>query len=301
MDVNPPIYYLVAHYSLIVFGFLNNPLVAIRIPSAIAGILTVPVMYFLSKELWPDFAGREQFAYLCTAITIIASQLVFYSDFGRSYALAVLLFSLCIYYFVRTWNKSGEWYLFALFGILSVYTHLYTAIPFGFMVLFLLLNNYPFRRMAGIKTVLASSIPFIPLLLYIPYMLGTRSSAEVTYGLTLIQMGYMVPLELFSFAAPIFIPAIILWLWYYHDSMDILLCKIGILTFCTGLVLSFFTPIIAHYFLPLTLPLMVIGLKPLYYGLSTKWKYVSAILILSIIAAFAQQVMMLWTVVRIGI
>jgi len=49
VDCNPPLYYLLAHWSTLLFGIISD--FAIRFPSVILGTLAIPISYLVGKEI----------------------------------------------------------------------------------------------------------------------------------------------------------------------------------------------------------------------------------------------------------
>ncbi len=77
----PPLWYLIAWVDSRVLG---DGEVALRLPSALAGIATVPVAWLIGSEL----AGRRA-AVLAAALVAVNPLFVWYSQEARAYALFV--------------------------------------------------------------------------------------------------------------------------------------------------------------------------------------------------------------------
>lgn len=86
-DAHPPLYILVVHFAhrLFKLGTVDS----IRVPSVVAAILTVGIVYGLARLLVGRFA-----AVLATAIVTLSPLLVWYSREGRMYALTWLFVML---------------------------------------------------------------------------------------------------------------------------------------------------------------------------------------------------------------
>ena len=86
-DAHPPLYILVVHFThrLFKLGTVDS----LRVPSVIAAILTVGIVYALARLLVGRFA-----AVLATAIVTFSPLLVWYSREGRMYALTWLFVML---------------------------------------------------------------------------------------------------------------------------------------------------------------------------------------------------------------
>ena len=89
----PPLWYLLAWADSRVLGTGE---VALRLPSALAGIATVPVAWAIGREL----AGRRA-AIVCAALVAVNPLFVWYSQEARAYALFVLMAALAMLCFLR--------------------------------------------------------------------------------------------------------------------------------------------------------------------------------------------------------
>jgi mannosyltransferase len=119
-DNNPPLYYLLLHYWMLLVG---DPEVAIRLPSAIARALGVPVIYGIGRPLISKPAGL-----MAALILSLSAYQVRYAQEARGYALLVFL-GLASYYFLLKLLKDDEsWTTSAGYvacTTLLMYTHVY--------------------------------------------------------------------------------------------------------------------------------------------------------------------------------
>lgn len=167
-DPFPPGYYLLMHF---VQRWLGDSEFALRLPSAIAGILSIPAIYALGKLLY----SREVGLYAAALIAVIWCP-IYYSQEARSNSF-VVLFSILS---VITWIKCmrclergdwrGVWPILAPAYILSA-----TALGYlHYMGLFLIAleGGYAFlvflRRRSAWPTLLL--IYGLSLLLYLPWL-----------------------------------------------------------------------------------------------------------------------------------
>ncbi len=97
----------------------------LRLPSAVFGIASIPVLYLLARK----FMGAAP-ALAAAALLAFNPSDVYYSQEARSYTLAILLVLLSTYYFVRAveQNQPRDWLLWTLFGTLSFYSHDFAAL-----------------------------------------------------------------------------------------------------------------------------------------------------------------------------
>jgi uncharacterized membrane protein len=104
----------------------------LRLPSAIAGSLTILVIFLLAKEL----AGEET-ALIAAALVAVSPYHILYSQEARMYGMAVLFVSLAVYLFFRAIRTRSlyDWILFGGACAVAFYTHFYTS--FAILALFL--------------------------------------------------------------------------------------------------------------------------------------------------------------------
>ena len=261
-DCNPPLYYLAAHFSMLLFG---ETATAIRTPSAIAGILLIPVMYFIGRE-YKD----ELFGLMMAAITTVFYNFIFYSKYGRAYSIALLFFSVAFYYFMRLLKGDKKSSIpFGIFALLSVWTHLYTVIPLGIMILLLLYEKKVY--LYGIAITIIGSLP---LLNYLFLITATRDVSQASFGETPMAVILYTPLDIFAYSAFILFPIIVWSCWKYRD--DNLIRAISIIslgTWISMIVLAVRTPIILHYSI-FCVPLLLLAfVLPFYGALKAKETY----------------------------
>ena len=149
----PPLWYLVAWADSRVLGTGE---VALRLPSALAGIATVPVAWMIGREL----AGRRA-ALLAAAIVAVNPLFVWYSQEARAYALFVLTAAVAMLCFLRIENavapaesgRSGRGPIlaFAASGSLALLTHYFAV--FLLIPMALLLLRDPRRRRAALPAI----------------------------------------------------------------------------------------------------------------------------------------------------
>jgi mannosyltransferase len=128
----PPLWYVLAWTDSRVLGTGE---VALRLPSALAGIATVPVAWAIGREL----AGRRT-AIVCAALVAVNPLFVWYSQEARAYALFVLLSALAMLCFLRALRKPTPRRIaaFTVAGALALLSHYFAVFLLIGMVLWLL-------------------------------------------------------------------------------------------------------------------------------------------------------------------
>jgi mannosyltransferase len=121
----PPLWYLLAWVDTQILGTGE---VALRLPSALAGIATVAVAWAIGAELeGPD--GRRRAAFACALLVAVNPLFVWYSQEARAYGLFVLTGALALLCFLRAAREPtrGRLALFALAGALALLTHYFAV------------------------------------------------------------------------------------------------------------------------------------------------------------------------------
>ena len=291
-DYTPPIYYLCAHISILLFGATTT---AIRYPSAIFGIILIPVIYLIGKEYKDELLGL-----IMSGFATVYYNGVYYAKYGRSYSMAIVFCSMAFYFFMRLIRGDrSAWLGFAAFSILSMWTHIYTSIPIGLMVLILLLNNR-----IHIKTIGVITIGCLPLLNYIQLIINTRlvtATGTNTFTATPLEIFFGTPLDIFTYSCVLILPIIIYGLWKYRN--DIIIRYISIITISVWVsmfIISYITPVVLHYAI-FCVPMLMIPLcLPIYNAIETKQSWYSWFLVcLVIIVLEVVQVVALNTLQRV--
>ena len=105
----------------------------LRFPSAIAGALTIIVVFLLAKEL-----ANEETGLIAAALIAVSPYHILYSQEARMYGMVVLFVSLAMYTFFRAIRTRSlvDWVCFGSACALAFYTHFYAS----FAILSLLIS-----------------------------------------------------------------------------------------------------------------------------------------------------------------
>ena len=116
-ESNPPLYYVLAWGWAKAFGVGEY---AIRSLSALFGAATVPVAYFIGRELSGKRAG-----YITAAIVALNPMLIWYSQEARGYAMLVFFAALSLLFFVRALRtrEGRDLALWAVSSALALCSH----------------------------------------------------------------------------------------------------------------------------------------------------------------------------------
>jgi Dolichyl-phosphate-mannose-protein mannosyltransferase len=129
---SPPLWYLVGWLDVRVLG---DGAFALRLPSALAGIATVPVAWAIGRELW----GRRA-ALIAGTLVAVNPLFVWYSQEARVYALFVLTSAIAMLCFLRALAVPSGRRLaaFALAAAIALLTHYFSVFLLAPMALWLL-------------------------------------------------------------------------------------------------------------------------------------------------------------------
>ena len=130
----PPLWYVL---EWVVSRVLGTGVVALRLLSALAGIVTVAVAWTIGSEL----AGRRT-AIVTAALVAVNPLFVWYSQEARAYGLFVFTASLALLCFLRalrepTNRRLAEFALTASLALLTHYFAVFLLIPMGLWLLWL--------------------------------------------------------------------------------------------------------------------------------------------------------------------
>jgi mannosyltransferase len=122
----PPLYFWLIHWILQTFGGSETIL---RFPSAVAGTLTVPVLWLLTREV----TGRGAAAWLSAGLLTLNPLHLWYSQEARPYALLILFSGLAMLSLARAarGNDRAAWFAFAAWTLVAVFTHAVALLLLG--------------------------------------------------------------------------------------------------------------------------------------------------------------------------
>jgi hypothetical protein len=132
----PPLWYVLIWAWSRIFG---AGAVALRFPSALAGVATVGVAWGIGREL----TGRRATAIATAAFVAVNPLFVWYSQEARAYGLFVLLSALAMWCFLRALRESTPRRLaaFAVSASLALLSHYFAAFLLAPMIVMLLLGD----------------------------------------------------------------------------------------------------------------------------------------------------------------
>jgi mannosyltransferase len=152
----PPLWYALEWADARVLGTGE---VALRLPSALAGIATVPVAWAIGRELLGGHtnSSARRTAAVCALLVAVNPLFVWYSQEARAYALFVLMGALATLCFLRAQREPTPRRMaaFALSAALALLTHYFAVFLLIPMVLWLLYERRTRRAAAPAIVLLA--------------------------------------------------------------------------------------------------------------------------------------------------
>lgn len=178
-DVHPPLYYELLHLWMQLFG---SSVLAIRSLSVLAGVLIIPLCYFIVKKM---FGARP--AILTSFFVALSPFLIRYSIEARMYGVLGIFTLLALYSIVIiVHNPKNNWayLLYALSIAAGLYTHYFAALAvIAFWVYLVILqkpHNWKLNKtiFLSLRWWLANLLALMLFLPWIPNMIAQLRRAQ---------------------------------------------------------------------------------------------------------------------------
>jgi len=257
-DCTPPLFYLFARVAYIAGGFAD---VAIRVPSIIFGILTIPAIFYLGQECKFNTHSddRETIGIFAAAITAILYPLIYYSQFARAYMMVVLVSIVFFTVFLHIRNARGYvsihyYILLGILGAVAVWIHLFAIFPVVATILTLFVTTARRNAMAS------ASVVFLALLLLIPSFISTRETRAIEDfpGVAAMDLPVLIPIEFFNIGLFVLLPLVAFGIYLArNDKVALESLIIIFLSTLAGISVTLVTQVFPRYFLPIA-PLLIL-------------------------------------------
>ena len=173
---HPPLYYLLDRSWDAFFG---GSILARRSLGALFGLLTIPALYWLCRELLPRGAS---FALVATALFAVSPFELEYAQQAREYTLWVLLTVVSSALFVRASRTGGRftWLAYAASLAIGMYTHAFFALVIAahaVTTLYLTITRQTVNWRAFLLSVLAAGFAYAP---WVQTIIHNRQTVEAT-------------------------------------------------------------------------------------------------------------------------
>jgi 4-amino-4-deoxy-L-arabinose transferase-like glycosyltransferase len=156
---SPPLWYLIGWVDVRLFG---DGEFALRLPSALAGIATVPVAWAVGLEL-----SSRRAALIAAALVAVSPVFVWYSQEARVYSLFVFTSALATLCFLRALAvpSRARMSVFAASAVLALVTHYFSVFLLAPMALWLLRPREQRRTAAAAAAAIAlAGLALVPLI-----------------------------------------------------------------------------------------------------------------------------------------
>lgn len=130
-----PFYYLYLKFFMTFFGQSD---LLLRLTSVLAGVLSIPIMYFVGKE------KDENTGLTCAGFTAISSFLIYYSQEVRIYAILFLFSALSLLYTIKCIKNPNKqnFILYVISNFLILFTHTIGFVFVFFNLIILSINLF---------------------------------------------------------------------------------------------------------------------------------------------------------------
>jgi len=251
-EFNPPLFYWIEHVMLM-FG--NNETI-LRLVPAVAGILTIPLVYLVASE----FLDRNLGIISAAAFTF-SPFLLYYSQEARAYSLMMFFVAFAMVFYLKA-MKSGNLHEWALFGVLSAlafWAHFYALVIIGALILYALAIQLIDlkKNLASVKMILAGIAVFVvlslPLIIVTIQLFARRTAGGPTFGSQGLELIYQTflqfagSLDIVMYILVILFIAGIIQAFLIDRNKGIFLATLTILTFLISFVLSYKIPMVPRY------------------------------------------------------
>lgn len=155
---NGPLYFFLLRPWLALAGHTEY---AMRFPSAVAGVLALPLIFVWGRRLFGAKIGL-----LATLLLAVNPYHVWYSQEAKMYSLLVVLVMLALWAFVWALEKGGlgRWLLWLALTSISFYIHVLAVLVIPLQMLWFILQPQWRRRWRAYGLALAVLIlPYVPL------------------------------------------------------------------------------------------------------------------------------------------
>jgi mannosyltransferase len=258
-DFSPPLFYWIEHVMLM-FG--NNEAI-LRFVPAILGILTIPLMYFVGKEIMDRNVGI-----IAAAAATVSPFLIYYSQEARAYSMTVFFIAFAMVFYLRALknNDIKNWAVFGLLSALSFWSHYYVFILITAFVLYALalqVMNIQ-KNIKKIGMILLAIVLFclasLPIILVIIQRFIVRIAEAPKFGAQGFDIIYHTLLQISGSSEILLVLYIFLFIvgmvhiYLTNKKQVLFLIWLLLFTFIISYILSYKLPMNPRYLLFLILP-----------------------------------------------
>lgn len=292
-------YYALARITAHILGSVS--IFSIRLPSAILGVIALPLAYAAGKEY-----GNKITGILLSGFIALSFPFIYYSQNARSYMVVLCAFLIFTYFLIKILREDLRWTTIALICasvVFCFYAHPYSIIPVA--ISFVIIGYVHSRAVLKIIVpAIICSLPFIWFFRYIlmdvylfPSLSGTIDRSTI-FWIPYDKIAMMLPFELFGFIWPVFAALLAYALIKSKDTVTRSMAIIGILTMLSCIPMALITAMSPRYALLVSPLVAMVALGPVADRInamqSHRKQIVLVISILTIFGMFAYLSLLSW-------
>jgi 4-amino-4-deoxy-L-arabinose transferase-like glycosyltransferase len=296
-EFNPPLFYWIEHVMLM----LGNNETVLRLVPALAGVLTIPLVYWEGKEFIDRNVGI-----IAAAICTFSPFLIYYSQEARAYSLALFFVAFAMIFFLKALKSDSmaDWVAFGVLSALALWSHFYAMVVIGSLVLYALAVRIPgylkdaraaVPLVAGIA---AFAVLCLPLIFVSLQLFTKRTTGGPSFGIQGADVIVETFRQLSGFSQMVMVLFLVLFAigiiqaFLMEKKKGILLLALTILPFAISWFLSYKIPMVPRYLIILA-PIFFIGIalayKPAYRLVSNRaivYGFIAVMVLLCITTPF---------------
>ena len=261
-----PLYYLALRGWA---GLAGDSIGALRALSGISGVLLLPLLYLLCKEL----TGNRRTAWIAVVLVAVSPFHVVYAQEARQYTFWLIWIALNSLLLLRAERESSatNWLLYALAAAVALYTQLLHLLVIAAHGVYLLTGN---RRQTWLPFCLAGGLAGLLFTPWLVLLLGNLGTAQdhLSWSATPVSAARLLGMWAYNYSALFFDPNLVGK--YYEGSRYLLLASYALRLLllvpaalaCLALLRCwrsrtsrFLLPLILVPFLGLALPDLLLG------------------------------------------
>ncbi len=197
---HPPFYFLIARYWSKVWGY---NIVSARVLPIIISLISVPLIYLLSLELF----GSKLAAWLSAFFFLLSPVEIIFAQIARQYSLLTFLTILASFVLLKAVKspKKNYWFFYTLACIIGLYSHLFFVLVIGSHIVFICIREAIQKEKSWKNIFLFSLSTVIATLLYIPWLMILANNSKQALNSTswakvdFLDMGYLLKLWTLSY------------------------------------------------------------------------------------------------------
>jgi len=182
VDVHPPLYPVFMHYWI---KFIGNSEAIIRLPNTLAGILTIFVMYYLSKKIFDRYVAAST-----VALISLSGTAIYFSQEARSYSFLILFSAISTLLWLKIIKKinsedivNKELLLYGFVCLITAYLHYFGTALIYLQLIYLFIAFIYYKKPLKKMLFLSFIITALFFMWFIPHVFLIASFDGSLYGL----------------------------------------------------------------------------------------------------------------------